>query len=229
MTSAPRAPPALKRAPLAAAPAFAASALLTPRFAPQSRSLQAHYGAGDVVWPAAVALARLLAHCPSFAAQKRVLEIGAGLGLPGASAAQAGAASLLLADRDGAALALAARSAALNAPALAQAGRVATLVADWGGDLGAWPPAGAVDLVLASDVLYDAAAPPALAALLARLLSPAAAAPEAPPRALFADPPQRLHRDAFVAACAAQGLTAQVGPLPGPEGMLLIAVVRASA
>ena len=193
------------------------------------RSLQAHYGAGDVVWPAAVALARLIAHCPSFAAQKRVLELGAGLGLPGAAAAQAGAASLLLADRDAASLALAARSAALNAPALAEAGRVSKLVADWGGDLDAWPPPGQVDLVLASDVLYDATAPAAVAALLSRLLAPAvgdAAPPEAPPRALFADPPQRLHRDAFVAACAAQGLTAQVGPLPGPEGMTLIAVVR---
>ena len=38
------------------------------------------YGAGDVVWPASVALARLLAHVPSFSAGLRVLELGCGLG-----------------------------------------------------------------------------------------------------------------------------------------------------
>lgn len=186
------------------------------------------YGAGDVIWPASVALARLLAHCPSFVAGRRVLELGAGLGLPGCAAVQAGAASLTLADRDAATLALAARSAALNAPQLAASGAISTLAADWT-DLDAWPAPGAVDLVLASDILYDPAFPAPMAALLARLLSPGPGgdAADAPPRrALFADAPQRLNRDAFVAECAARGLTAQVGPLPGPEGTQLIAVVR---
>ena len=192
------------------------------------RSLQELYGAGDVIWPASVALARMLAHCPSFVAGRRVLELGAGLGLPSCAAAQAGATSLLLADRDGATLVLAARSVALNAPRLLSAGSIATLNADWM-NLEAWPPPGAVDLVLASDILYDRAFPAPVAALLARLLAPTAGDdPSAPPRrALFADAPQRLNRDAFVAACAERGLQAQVGPLPGPEGTQLIAVVHA--
>ena len=47
------------------------------------RFRDALYGAGDVVWPASIALARLVSHCPSLVAGKRVLEIGAGLGLVG--------------------------------------------------------------------------------------------------------------------------------------------------
>ena len=57
------------------------------------------YGAGDVVWPASVALARLLAHVPSLTQGKRVLELGCGLGAAGLSAATAGASSVLLTDR----------------------------------------------------------------------------------------------------------------------------------
>jgi hypothetical protein len=57
-------------------------------------------GAGDVVWPAGLAFSRLLVHCPSFVQGKRVLELGAGLGAVGLSAATAGAASVLLTDYD---------------------------------------------------------------------------------------------------------------------------------
>lgn len=58
------------------------------------------YGSGDVVWPAAMALARLVAHCPSLVQGKRVLEVGAGLGLVGNAAAQAGAAEVVMVDVD---------------------------------------------------------------------------------------------------------------------------------
>jgi hypothetical protein len=70
------------------------------------------YGAGDVVWPASVALARLLAHCPSLVRGKRVLEIGAGLGLVGVAAMGAGASEVCFADVDGGVLAMTSRSAA---------------------------------------------------------------------------------------------------------------------
>lgn len=62
------------------------------------------YGAGDIVWPASIALARMLAHVPSLTAEKRVLELGCGLGTAGLAAASAGAASVLLTDRDQAVL-----------------------------------------------------------------------------------------------------------------------------
>jgi hypothetical protein len=69
------------------------------------------YGAGDVVWPASVALARLLAHCPSLVRGKRVLEIGAGLGLVGVAAMGAGASEVCFADVDAGVLAMTSQSA----------------------------------------------------------------------------------------------------------------------
>ena len=71
------------------------------------------YGAGDVVWPASVALARLLAHVPSFSAGQRVLELGCGLGAVGLAAGTAGAATVLLTDREAPLLALAAQALTL--------------------------------------------------------------------------------------------------------------------
>lgn len=68
------------------------------------------YGAGDVVWPASVALARLVANCPSFVRGRRVIELGCGLGLASAAARLAGPRSLCLSDLNGAVLALALRS-----------------------------------------------------------------------------------------------------------------------
>ena len=72
------------------------------------------YGAGDVVWPASVALARLLAHVPSFSAGQRVLELGCGLGAVGLAAGTAGAATVLLTDREAPLLALAAQALTLT-------------------------------------------------------------------------------------------------------------------
>ena len=72
------------------------------------------YGAGDVVWPASVALARLLAHVPSFSAGQRVLELGCGLGAVGLAAGTAGAATVLLTDREPPLLALAAQALTLT-------------------------------------------------------------------------------------------------------------------
>ena len=72
------------------------------------------YGAGDVVWPASIALGRLIAHCPSLVQGKSVLEIGSGLGLCGCVAAHAGASRVVMTDVDGDMLQLAAKSAAAN-------------------------------------------------------------------------------------------------------------------
>ena len=71
---------------------------------------EALYGAGDVVWPAGLALARLIAHCPSLVAGKRVLEVGAGLGVVGNAALRAGASAVCMCDVDGDMLRLARRA-----------------------------------------------------------------------------------------------------------------------
>ena len=76
------------------------------------------YGAGDVVWPASVALARLLAHVPSFSEGQRVLELGCGLGAVGLAAGTAGAASVVLTDREAPLLALADQVADAPRPGL---------------------------------------------------------------------------------------------------------------
>lgn len=192
------------------------------------------YGAGDVVWPASIALARMLAHVPSLTAGKRVLELGCGLGTAGlAAACHAGTASVVLTDRDESVLELAREAIQANG---LPAGAVSTATLDWGADaaglaaaLGPEP----FEVIIGADILYDAAAAERLADLLAKLLPPtsAATAPseaEAAPtaRALLADPSQRLNRGAFAEACAKYGLSVADDVLPGPEDMRLVGVVR---
>jgi len=173
------------------------------------------YGAGDVVWPAGLALARLVAHCPSFVADRRVLELGCGLGLPSCAAALSGAAAVTVADRDAALLSLAARSVALNG------GTVSPLNATFA-ELSPWPRDAAV--LLGADILYDERTARDVAALLAALLAGPAAE-----RALIADPQQREHREFFARACEAVGLLVQESPLPGAERCVLLHIVAASA
>lgn len=99
------------------------------------------YGAGDVVWPASTALARLVAHCPSLVRGKRVLEVGAGLGLVGNVAAQAGAAEVLMVDYDPEVLELAAKSAAANQASHSTPVKVSTARGrGQGRGSGAWTP-----------------------------------------------------------------------------------------
>ena len=195
------------------------------------------YGAGDVVWPASVALARLLAHVPSFSAEQRVLELGCGLGAVGLAAGTAGAATVLLTDREAPLLALAAQAADANG----LAGVVSTATLEWDADEAALRSAigdEPFDLVVGADLLYDDGAARMLAALLAQLLDPtasalmpaetAAAAFAQPARALLSDPKQRNHRAAFTQACAEEGLDVSDDALPGPEGARLLTVTVAA-
>ena len=194
------------------------------------------YGAGDVVWPASIALARMLAHVPTLTAGKRVLELGCGLGAAGLAAASAGAASVVLSDRDASVLAMASEAAEANGVSAS----VTTASLDFGDDeagirkaVGEEP----YDVIIGADILYDAGAAARVAALLDKLLPPASAgaaaggegdggevAPAA--RVLLADPEQRLHRERFTAECAKLGLSAVDDVLPGPEAVRLVGVVR---
>lgn len=91
-------------------------------------------------WAGGRALVRWLRDNPQAVAGKRVLDFGCGSALAGIAAAQAGAAEVWVADLDANALQAAQINAALN-------GVVVQPVRD-----GQWP---AVDVLLASDVLYD--------------------------------------------------------------------------
>jgi predicted nicotinamide N-methyase len=114
------------------------------------------------LWPSAVALARVVARRPLTG--RRVLELGAGLGLPALAAAAAGG-RVLATDWAADAVEMTARNAAHNGLELA------TGVFRWDADpapLGApWP------LVLASDVLYERRNVDPLLALLPRVTAAA--------------------------------------------------------
>ncbi len=114
------------------------------------------------LWPSALALARHVA--PRALRGARTLELGCGLGLPSLAAALAGG-RVLASDWSPDAVAMTARNAERNGIA------IETLVCSWSApepllERGPW------DLVLASDVLYEARNGEALAPLLPRLLAP---------------------------------------------------------
>lgn len=115
------------------------------------------------LWPSARALARAVA--AQSLGGRRVVELGCGLGLPAIVAALGGA-RVLATDWSADAAAMAAENARRNGAALE------TLVCSW-----AAPERiaerGPFDLVLASDVLYEARDVAALLAALASLMAPA--------------------------------------------------------
>ena len=171
-------------------------------------------GAGDVVWPAGLAFSRLLAHCPSFVEGKRVLELGAGLGAVGLTAAASGAASVLLTDYDEDVLGFARQAAAENGVG----GRVTTERLDWSAAEGV-PEGAPFDLVLAADVLYDKENALHIAKLLPRLLADGA-------RCMISDQTQWPWRADFAVACAEEGLVVDDAKLPAPEDVRLLSITR---
>jgi predicted nicotinamide N-methyase len=114
------------------------------------------------LWPSALALARAIGTRALHGA--RTLELGCGLGLPSLAAALAGG-RVLATDWAPDAVAMTARNAERNGIALE------TLACSWSApapllERGPW------DIVLASDVLYEARNGDALLPLLPRLLAP---------------------------------------------------------
>lgn len=96
---------------------------------------------GIVLWPAAIALAHDLASRDL--AGKRVLELGAGTGLPGIVAAARGA-SVVQTDRQSLVLNLCQQNATRNGVA------IEARVADWT----AWTDDARYDLIIGADLLY---------------------------------------------------------------------------
>ena len=174
-------------------------------------------GAGDIVWPAGLAFSRLLAHCPSFVAEQRVVEVGSGLGAVGLTAALSGAASVVLTDYDEDVLALATLGAQENGVPQ----RVSTAPLDWSPANVALPPGAPFDVVLGADVLYDQQNALNIARLLPKLLREGEGA-----KALIADQKQWPWRELFEGACAKVGLSVAQTPIPGPDEILLLVVSR---
>ena len=133
------------------------------------------------LWPSARELARHLARSALVGPGVRVLEVGCGLGLCGVVAALRGA-EVTMTDFNPEAVSAARRNADLNG-AVVRCERF-----DWHDAVpGAW--VGAVDLVIASDVLYEAGGTgvEALARLVRRLGCPAMIADPARPRSSDAE------------------------------------------
>lgn len=115
---------------------------------------------GMVLWPAAIALAHEIASRPL--AGKRVLELGAGTGLPGIAAASLGA-RVVQTDRHEVALFLSKKNAERNAVT-----SIEHRTADWT----AWDDGTTYDCILGADVLYGEAVHPHLRKIFETNLAP---------------------------------------------------------
>jgi predicted nicotinamide N-methyase len=99
---------------------------------------------GVVLWPAAIALAHEIAARRDACPGRRVLELGAGTGLPGILAASFGA-RVVQTDRQQLALSVCERNGARN-----DVSSIEHRLADWTH----WDVAGRFDWILGSDILY---------------------------------------------------------------------------
>lgn len=177
------------------------------------------------VWPSAAALATHIAAQPDIVRGLGVLELGAGLGIVGLSAAQGGAAWVTLVDREPLALHCAMTTASLCGlttagvdDQCAPEGSVRAVVSDWS----ALSAEAQVSVVLGAEVLYDTSEVKSLAQCAARLLSKGGVL-------LVADPvPERCPgcRAAFLAEAAALGGRGSEMPLDVPFGGLSVALLR---
>lgn len=161
---------------------------------------------GDSFWPGAVILARWMAIHPPVVrfAGKTVVELGAGLGLPGILAARLGADHVLLQDRTDPPLQEAVRTAAEN-DVMA---KISTLRCRWqdmptrllSASEDVLQVFADADIFLGADVLFSEAAATEVADLLAELLR------RSDQVAYIADPYKRAHRRVFTKLCRSHGL-----------------------
>lgn len=175
------------------------------------------------VWPSAAALGALLAGRPQLVEDKRVAELGAGLGLCGLVSAAVGARTVLLLDREPRALHCAVASAELGKLAVQEVGAacgVQAAVYDWDAPQSFGEP---VDVILAAEVLYDVTASKALAAASLCLLRGEAGDTErlrAGCSILVTDPVRERiagAREAFAGALREAGATVEISKVKPPN------------
>jgi predicted nicotinamide N-methyase len=135
------------------------------------RELRNRVPYGVALWPAAIALAHDVASRADAIRGRRVLELGAGTGLPGIVAATLGG-RVTQTDRHETAMAICKRNGAENG-----APPIEYRLTDWAD----WSDSAQYDWILGSDILYAEPVHPALRAILEQSLAPAG-------RALIADP-----------------------------------------
>ena len=130
-----------------------------------------HLPYGLLLWESSVALAQHLAEFPLLVANKRVLELGAGVGLPGLVARTLGA-EVWQTDQLDEANIIAELNALENGVS-----RAHRFTADWD----QWKDDRRYDVILGADILYEAAAHESLATIIDSRLAPHG-------RVVFADP-----------------------------------------
>ena len=148
---------------------------------------------GVALWPGAIALAHEIAARPDALHGLRVLELGAGTGLPGIVAAKLGA-HVVQTDKQSAALSLGRLNAERNG---------APIVEHRLGDWAAWDDASRYDWIIGSDILYAAAMHPHLTRIFESNLAPGG-------RVLLADPFRRASFG-FLESLEASGWSILVG------------------
>jgi len=192
------------------------------------------YGTGDVVWPSSLALARLLAHCPSFVNDRSVLELGCGLGLTSAAVSKhTNAKRLVITDIDSSVLDKAYKSCTeLQTDASMT---ISKNVMDWT-DQSTWPKHNDNDestsyeefeVLLASDVLYNEELIDHFVNVLKFYLvgEESSSEDEVLKRAIIVDPANRLNRDKFTEVAESASLDVEIQPFPGsPNDFVLINV-----
>ena len=117
---------------------------------------------GYVLWESALALAERIAGEPHRVAGKRVLELGAGVGLPGLVAHSLGA-EVWLTDHDAGVLQIARDNARRNG-----VGNIHAVTADWLN----WTIDQQYDVILGADIVYESATWDAIERIFERNLAP---------------------------------------------------------
>jgi protein-L-isoaspartate O-methyltransferase len=169
-----------------------------------------------------VALARLIAHCPSFVDDLNVLELGCGFGLASAAASKhARPNHIALTDYDAHNLKRAYTSVTQLHRSKASVSRC---IMNWA-DKTTWPNQN-YDILLGSDVLREEGGIFPLVDVLQNYLCSKGRGNK-PKRALIVDPVNRSNRDGFCYAAFRAGLEADPVPFPGMDDFVLISVTTA--